>query len=90
MPVVCIPAAYRRFTDQIGELPTDAATVGEALNELAAKYPDLGSMILHDDGAVRPVVKVYVGETDIETLGGLETELGPREEIVLLPPIAGG
>ncbi len=43
MPVTIeIPTAFRRFTNGAPKVDCSAATIAEALNELTARFPDLG------------------------------------------------
>jgi molybdopterin converting factor small subunit len=91
MPTILIPAALRRhLPEPVAEFHTDAATVGAALTSLCEIHPELKPSLFEEDGSLRSFARVFVGEESIDTLDGLETELGPRDEILLLPPIAGG
>lgn len=66
------------------------ATVGEALDELVERFPDLGPRLLTDDGAVRPFVAVMVDGRDIRHLDALATPLSVNAELDIFPPVAGG
>ncbi len=91
MPNIIIPAALRRhMPEPIFDFKTEATTVGLALKELCEAHPELKESLFSEEGQLRSFARVFVSEQDIEELEGLETQLGPREEILLLPPIAGG
>ncbi len=91
MPTILIPAALRRhLPNPVPEWKTDASTVGEALTSLCDTHPELKPSLFEENGDLRSFARVFVGEEDIATLEGLQTELGPRDEILILPPIAGG
>ncbi len=91
MPFIVIPAALRRLmSEPVSTLEVDAATAREALDGLIAKYPELRETFLDSDGNLRQFVRIFIGEEDIESLQGQDTPVTPSDEIVLLPPIAGG
>jgi MoaD family protein len=90
MPVtVKIPTQLRAATggDAVAEVPGE--TVREVLEELYARYAELGERIA-EDGGLRRFVNVYVGGEDIRFLDGLETAVGDGDEITILPAVAGG
>ena len=39
---------------------------------------------------MKPFIRVFVGPDDIGELAGLDTKLGERDEISIVPAIAGG
>ncbi len=86
---ISIPTALRQYTDGSGTLTVDGATVGAVLGSVVAQYPDLGKQ-LFADGKLRSFVNVYVNDDDVRYLQGLETALEPRDEISIVPAIAGG
>jgi molybdopterin converting factor small subunit len=91
MPTLLIPASLRRhLPEPITEFQTDSPTVGTALRALCDAHPELTPSLFEDDRTLRSFVRIFVGEDPIDDLDGLETELGPRDEVLLLPPIAGG
>jgi molybdopterin synthase sulfur carrier subunit len=53
------------------------------------RYPALGSQLL-DNGDLAPFVNVYVEGEDVRTLDGLDTAVGARATVILLPAMAGG
>jgi len=61
----------------------------EVLEDLAARYPGLGSQILND-GEIAPFVNVYLDSEDVRTLQGLDTTVGASSTVILLPAMAGG
>ncbi|MDR0527313.1 MAG: MoaD/ThiS family protein [Spirochaetaceae bacterium] len=86
---IMIPTALRNFTGRKAEVAVNAATVKEALDALAAEYPDLATHIF-ENGELRSFINVYVGEANIKTLKGIATELQDGSELMLVPAIAGG
>jgi molybdopterin synthase sulfur carrier subunit len=89
MSIVFIPTALRKFTDGKGQLDIAGSTVGEIFQALAASHPALGNQIL-DGGKLRGFVNVFVGDEDIRFLQGEATPVGEKDEVTLIPAIAGG
>lgn len=91
MPVTIeIPTAFRRFTDGTPKLDCSASTVGEALNDLTARFPALSRHVRDDEGQIRQFLNVYLNEEDIRFLGGEACSLKEGDKVLLVPSIAGG
>jgi len=91
MPAIVIPAALRRHMQHpLSEVEVEAATVGEAIEALVEAHPELSGSLYAEGGGLSPVLRVFARGESIDQLEGLATPVGPREEILLLPPIAGG
>jgi adenylyltransferase/sulfurtransferase len=84
-----IPTALRGFTERQSEVEVSGLTVGEAINTLAEQYPDLRQH-LYQGRDLRSFINVFVGETNIKKLDGLDTKLSGGETLMLVPAIAGG
>ena len=87
---ILIPTALRSFVDRKSEIEVEGSTVGEALANLAAQYPDLKHQIYEDDVKLRGFVNVFVDGTNIKKLNGLETKFAQGASVMLVPAIAGG
>src|SRR6266481_8921585 len=91
MPVIIeIPTAFRRFTDGQPKVDCSAVTIAEALNQLTAKFPDLGRHVRDDQGQIRQFLNVYLNDEDIRFLGGEECTVKEGDKVLLVPSIAGG
>ena len=89
MPSIRVPSALRGFTGGAADVEVAAATVRDALAELDRRHPGIAAKIL-DRGEVRPFIRIFVGSEDIAGLSGLETKLAERDELAIVPAIAGG
>jgi len=87
---VRIPAVLRPSVGGVRELELPGASVGEVVRELVAKHPGLGGQLLAPDGSLNRYVNVYLNGQDVRYLAGLETPVGERDEVRLLPAMAGG
>jgi molybdopterin converting factor small subunit len=85
-----IPTALRSFTDRQGEVKVEGATVGAAVAALAAACPAIKPHLFQDDGSLRSFINVFLGDTNIKKLQGLDTPLADGAVIMLVPAIAGG
>jgi molybdopterin converting factor small subunit len=89
MPSVRVPSALRNFTGGASDVDVTAQTVGDAIAELDRRHPGFAAKVLAG-GQVKPFIKIFVGPDDIAGLAGLATELGARDEVSIVPAIAGG
>lgn len=90
MPTIRVPSALRTLTGGASDVEVNAATVRDALTELDRRHPGVAGKLLDAAGAVKPYIRIYVGADDIGSLSGLDTEVGARDEIAIIPAIAGG
>ena len=87
---ILIPTAFRTYAGGNATYDTTAATVGEALAQLAEEHSGLRAHLYGDDGSLRQFVNIYLGEEDIRYLQGPETPLNDGDELTIVPSIAGG
>jgi molybdopterin synthase sulfur carrier subunit len=69
---------------------TDGQTVREILAAVAEAHPTLGAKIVNPDGELTGLVHVLVHGRNAMWLEGLETVVRDSDQVVLLPPSAGG
>jgi molybdopterin/thiamine biosynthesis adenylyltransferase/rhodanese-related sulfurtransferase/molybdopterin converting factor small subunit len=87
---IFIPTALRGFAGGNASYAVPATTVGEALTQFTAEFPELKKHLYNDEGKLRSFVNIYVGEEDIRYLDGEGTALDAGSEITIVPSIAGG
>jgi molybdopterin converting factor small subunit len=87
---VHIPTPLRSLTSEQASVSLDAETVGDALQQLADRYPKIRQHLFDDGGRLRSFVSVYVGDEDIRFLEREQTRLEPGAEVSIVPSIAGG
>ena len=90
MPSIRVPSALRTFTGGASDVEISASTVRDAITELDKKHPGIAAKVLLQDGTVKPFIRIYVGPDDIGDLGGLDAKVTERDEISIIPAIAGG
>jgi molybdopterin converting factor small subunit len=74
----------------VSDVNVKATTVRDALVELDRQHPGVTARVLDAASSVKPYVRIYVGPDDIGALSGLDTPVGERDEIAIIPAVAGG
>jgi sulfur-carrier protein len=91
MPVkVRVPGPLRRLTGGSAEVTVDGATVSDALGNLDQQYPGFHDRLYDADGNLRQFINIYVNDSDIRFSQGLDTPVGERDELSIVPAVAGG
>lgn len=85
-----IPVPLQEFTAGRDEVVVEAATVREALSQAAERYPRLLARVLTPEGERRAFVNLFVGETNVRQLDGLDTLLREGDTIHIIAAVAGG
>ena len=89
MPVVRIPTPLRVHAAGQDSVEAAGSTVGEVLTAVVTAHPALRERIF-DGEEVRRFVNVYINNEDIRYLDELATPAAERDEISIIPAIAGG
>lgn len=87
---VLISATLRSFTNRKAKLELEGESVEEVLNSLIDSCPDTGKILYEQEKILRPFINIYVNSKNINALEGLQTRVSNKDEILLLPVIAGG
>ena len=85
-----IPTQLRTFTGGSGEVPVEAASVGDALKALDAAYPGLADRLFDESGQLRRFVNVFLADEDVRFLEGLATPIADGQTLSIVPAVAGG
>jgi molybdopterin converting factor small subunit len=97
---VVLPGVLREDAGGLGEVVVepakvrdggaDAADVAGVLDVLAEQLPKVERRIRDETGALRRHVNVFVGQTDVRTVGGVGARVHDGDVILVLPSVAGG
>ena len=83
-----------RFRDITGERSATIehnGSIVDLMNTLTEKYGNEFKDALFDkEGKLRDYMKIIVNGEDVESNGGLESEVGDNDEVVIFQTIAGG
>ena len=85
-----IPTPLRPFTGGADEVQVEGETVGELLRDLERRHKGVLERVLDPEGHLRGFVNIYVGQSNVRTLGGLETPVESEAIISIVPAVAGG
>ena len=90
MPQFRIPGPLRRLSEGQITVAVEASDLESAIEALDARYPGFRDRLLDDKGELRQFVNVYLNDEDIRFGGGLETKLEAKDEVSIIPAVAGG
>ena len=90
MSTIKLPSVLRANANGERSVEVDGATIGDAVQALVGRHPALGAQLLTPEGELHRFVNVYLNGQDVRYLEGLATKVDTRDEIRLLPAIAGG
>ena len=90
MSTVKFPAVLRANVGGAREVEARGSTIGEVLDTLVDTYPALKGQLFTEDGELNRFVNVYLDGQDVRYLDGVATPVDPRDELVILPAMAGG
>src|SRR5205807_1541836 len=69
---------------------TAGRTLGEAVADVAARYPALAPRLRDKDGKPYPFVNFYLNDEDVRFRGGFAAPVQDGDEVTVIPAIAGG
>ena len=80
MAKILIPTALRQFTEQSDSVQVSGATVGEALQDLTTKYPNIKKNLFNDQGKLRGPWRDATARlvTDVAVISPAQTAIGKK------------
>jgi molybdopterin synthase sulfur carrier subunit len=90
MATVRIPSPLRRYTNGQSKVESNGTTISELIANLEAQYPGIKSRLCEEDGQIKRYVNVFVNDEEIRTLRGKDTPVSDKDEISIIPAMAGG
>ena len=90
MSTVKFPAVLRANVGGAREVDAHGATIGDVLDGLVSTYPSLKDQLFTEEGELNRFVNVYLNGQDVRYLDGRATAVDDRDEVRLLPAMAGG
>jgi len=89
MATVRIPTPLRAQAAGLDKVEASGATVGEVLDDLGRQHPAIRER-LFDGTEIRRFVNIYVNNEDVRYLDDLATPVAERDEVSIIPAVAGG
>jgi len=90
MATLIIPTPLRKFTNGKAVFEAKASDVRSLLQALSNSHEGIQKHLFDDSGDLRSFIRVYVGDEDIYELEGTDTKIDDRDEVSIIPAIAGG
>jgi molybdopterin synthase sulfur carrier subunit len=90
MATVRIPSPLRRYTNGQSKVEGKGANINELIENLENQYPGVKTRLCDDNGQIKRYVNVFVNGEEIRTLKGSETPITDKDEISIVPAMAGG
>lgn len=90
MAKLYLPTIMRRNVGGQATLTVPGQTVASVLDKLVADFPGVAAQLLDETGCLRAHINVFVNCDDIRNLQGQETAVDDRDEVYVIPAMAGG
>ncbi len=90
MTIIRIPSPLRRYTSGQSKVDITGNNIAELVDGLEAQYPGVKSRLCDESGQIKRYVNIFVNKEEIRTLQGLETPVDGRDEVSIIPAMAGG
>tara|TARA_R110002049_G_scaffold50370_3_gene143038 strand:+ start:66730 stop:66999 length:270 start_codon:yes stop_codon:yes gene_type:complete len=87
---VIIPTSLRQHTGGSSSVAVSGDRVEIALRDLVAQHPSIRTHLIDESGEPVSHVNIFVNDENIRDLDGGATPVHPRDEILVVPAIAGG
>jgi len=90
MATVRIPSPLRRYTNNQSKVESNGANIAQLIENLESQYPGVKSRLCDDSGQIKRYVNIFVNGEEIRTLQGNETAVSDKDEVSIIPAMAGG
>ena len=90
MPQFRIPGPLRRLSDGQITVEVGGSDISSAIQALDERYPGFRDRLLDERGELRQFVNVYLNDEDVRLGSGLKARVGEKDEISIVPAVAGG
>ena len=87
---VRLPTVMRQHAGGQATIAAEGETLGELFADLVARFPDIKSSLLGEDGQLHRFVNVYVNDDDVRYIGKLDAPVKEGDTVSILPAVAGG
>ena len=90
MTTVFLPSSLRRYTAGQSKADVSGSTINEVIDNLEQQYPGVKSRLCDESGHIKRYVNVFVNDEEIRTLEGADTPVSEKDEVSIVPAMAGG
>ncbi|MFZ0217542.1 MAG: MoaD/ThiS family protein [Candidatus Dormiibacterota bacterium] len=90
MPQFRIPGPLRSLSGGASTVDVDAGDLRGAIEALDTAHPGFKGRLLDESGEPRQFVNLFLNDEDVRLGDGLDSKLTERDEIAIVPAVAGG
>ena len=87
---VKIPTPLRKLTNGETSVDADGETIGAVVEALETTFPGMRERLIDESGDLRHFVNIYLNGEDVRYLDGLNSAVGDKDELSIVPAVAGG
>ena len=87
---VKIPTPLRKLTNGETSVDADGETIGAVVEALETAFPGMRERLIDESGDLRHFVNIYLNGEDVRYLDGLNSPVGDKDELSIVPAVAGG
>ena len=87
---VRFPNVMKFYVNNQSEFNVPASTVNELIKKVIGQYPSIRFHLVDSDGNLRRHFNVFVNDTHIRDLNGMDTKLNEEDKVILMASAAGG
>ena len=87
---ITLPTVLAKLAGDQRTIEAKGATLGDAVADAAARYPQLAPRLRDGQGNPYPFVTFYLNDEDIRFNGGFDAPVTDGDELTVVPAIAGG
>jgi len=90
MAKIIFSSSLRIYTQNVESCEIDGRTVKDVMIQIGNDFPDLKPRLFKEDGTLRSLIAIFVGDKNIQLLEREQTPVSTDSVIMLVPPIGGG
>ncbi|HIF71494.1 MAG TPA: MoaD/ThiS family protein [Dehalococcoidia bacterium] len=87
---VKIPTPLRKLTNGETSVNADGDTIAAIVEALETAFPGMRERLIDESGDLRHFVNIYLNGEDVRYLDGLNSAVGDKDELSIVPAVAGG
>lgn len=90
MATLFVPTPLRRLTGGASKVEVQGDNIGALIQALDQQYPGVSERVLDGDGNVKRFINIFLNDDEIGSLQGLNTPVGEKDKVSIVPAMAGG
>jgi molybdopterin converting factor small subunit len=87
--IVRLSTPLRKFSEGKPEIETEGSTLKEVLSNIDSKTPGFLEKVMEND-EIKQFINIYINNEDVRLGEGLDTAVGKKDVVSILPAVSGG